>query len=163
MQIVSGFIFLIEYAVANLLVNRKRQYLFMYPWESESVVLFDGVCNLCNSIVNFLIDADRRQCLKFASLQSATGQQILERFGMDTTDFDTFVFYHKGRAYTRSRAALEVARLLGGIWQLAYVGILIPPALRDGIYRWVSQNRYRWFGKRETCRIPTPELKARFL
>jgi predicted DCC family thiol-disulfide oxidoreductase YuxK len=135
----------------------------MYHWESESVVLFDGVCNLCNGIVNFLIDADHQKRLKFASLQSETGQLILMRFGMDTADFDTFVFYSKGRTYTRSRAALEVARELGGMWQLAYAAIIIPPLLRDGIYRWIAANRYRWFGKRDTCRMPTPELKTRFL
>lgn len=135
----------------------------MYHWESESVVLFDGVCNLCNGIVNFLIDADPRQRLKFASLQSEAGQQILARFDMDTADFDTFVFYSKGHTYTRSRAALEVARQLGGMWQLAYAAIIIPSLLRDGIYRWIAANRYRWFGKLDACRMPTPELKARFL
>ncbi len=135
----------------------------MYHWESESVVLFDGVCNLCNGIVNFLIDADHRKRLKFASLQSETGQQILMRFGMDTADFDTFVFYSKGHIYTRSRAALEVARELGGMWRLAYGAIIIPPLLRDGIYRLIAANRYRCFGKRDACRMPTPELKARFL
>ncbi|WP_448520295.1 thiol-disulfide oxidoreductase DCC family protein [Rhodoflexus sp.] len=135
----------------------------MYRWESESVVLFDGACNLCNGIVNFLIDADRRGRLKFASLQSETGQEVLLRFGMDTTDLDTFVFYTDGKAYTRSRAAIEVARKLGGLWQIAYVGIMIPPFIRDGIYRWVAKNRYRWFGKRDACRMPTPELKTRFL
>jgi len=135
----------------------------MRQWESESVVLFDGVCNLCNGIVNFLIDADSCRRLKFASLQSEVGQQILTQFGMDTADFDTFVFYSKGRIYTRSRAALEVVRQLGGPWQLAYVAVIIPPLLRDVIYRWVSANRYRWFGKRDACRMPTPELRSRFL
>lgn len=138
--------------------------LSMYRWEKESVVLFDGVCNLCNGIVNFLINTDRRCRLKFASLQSETGQQILQHFGLNTANFDTFVFYDGKRIYTHSRAALEVARKLGGWWHvLFYLGMLMPSAIRDAVYRLIATNRYRLFGKRETCRMPTPELQERFL
>ncbi|MCS7019931.1 MAG: DCC1-like thiol-disulfide oxidoreductase family protein [Cytophagales bacterium] len=135
----------------------------MHTWENTSLVLFDGICNLCNGLVDFLLSADRRQVLKFASLQSATGQQVLQHFGFDTSYFDTFIFYDKGKIYTRSRAALEVARKLGGIWQIAYLGILIPPCIRDWVYQQISAKRYQWFGKRNMCRMPTPELQARFL
>ncbi len=133
------------------------------PQTGKSVVLFDGVCNLCNSAVNFLLDIDQHQRLHFASLQSTFGQAVLAGQGMDQRDLDTFVFLVNNQVFTRSRAALEVLRAVGGVWQLAYCLIIVPPFIRDGIYKWVAKNRYRWFGKQETCRLPTPLLKARFL
>jgi predicted DCC family thiol-disulfide oxidoreductase YuxK len=129
----------------------------------QNVVLFDGVCNLCNGAVNFLIDIDHQQKLHFASLQSDFGQRVLQAQGLDTFQFDSFVFLQGTQFYTRSRAALEVARTLGGFWQLAYGFMLVPSFIRDGVYNLVSRYRYRWFGKLEACRVPTLALKARFL
>lgn len=129
----------------------------------KNIVLFDGVCNLCNGSVNFLIDNDKRNKLHFASLQSGFGQQVLAHFGMAQHDFDTFLFVKKGERYVRSRAAIEVMRTLGGAWQAATVLLLVPRFVRDAVYRWVSAHRYRLFGKSEQCRLPTPALRAKFL
>ena len=127
------------------------------------VVLFDGVCNLCNGLVNFLIDHDRHNKLKFASLQSAFGQKILAEHHLPTQNFDTFIFLSDGKVYMRSSGILELFRVLGGWWQLCYMGIVLPSFVRDSLYAWVAKNRYKWFGKQESCRMPTPELKAKFL
>jgi predicted DCC family thiol-disulfide oxidoreductase YuxK len=129
----------------------------------KNIVLFDGVCNLCNGAVNFLIDADRKQKLHFASLQSEVGQRLLEGRKMDASNFDTFVFISDGHTYTRSRAALEVMRTIGGAWSLLYILVIVPAFIRDAVYSLISRNRYRWFGKRDSCRMPTPELKSRFV
>jgi predicted DCC family thiol-disulfide oxidoreductase YuxK len=135
----------------------------MEKYQQDNIVLFDGVCNLCNSAVNFLIDIDKKNQLHFASLQSDFGQQVLRNFQMQTDNFDTFIFLHQGKLFTRSSGALEIMRLLGGFWYLLYFFIVVPPFIRDGVYKMVSKNRYKWFGSQEACRIPTPELKARFL
>jgi predicted DCC family thiol-disulfide oxidoreductase YuxK len=131
--------------------------------DEKNIVLFDGVCNLCNGAVNFLIDIDHQQKLHFASLQSSLGQAILGQQGMNLDELDTFLYVRGEQVYTRSRAALEVLRTVGGLWQLGYVFMLVPGFIRDAVYKMVSRHRYRWFGKLEACRIPTPELKARFL
>lgn len=130
---------------------------------ANPVVLFDGVCNLCNGSVNFLLDRDHRETFRFASLQSDAGQRLLAEHGLPADDFDSFVLVEEGRAYTRSTAALRVARRLGFPWRLASLLLVIPAFLRDPFYDLVAKNRYRWFGKEETCRVPTPELRARFL
>jgi predicted DCC family thiol-disulfide oxidoreductase YuxK len=127
------------------------------------IVLFDGVCNFCNGSVNFIIDRDAARRFRFASLQSEAGQALLRSFGMRTRDFDTIVLVENGRACTRSSAALRIARQLGGWWSLFTVLFAIPPFLRDAVYDIFASNRYRWFGKAETCRVPTPESRERFL
>jgi predicted DCC family thiol-disulfide oxidoreductase YuxK len=129
----------------------------------EAVLLFDGVCNLCNAAVNFVIDRDPRGRLKFASLQSRTGQELLERFDLPTGDFDTMVLVEGDRCFTRSTAGLRVARRLRQPWPLLYGFVIVPRPLRDAVYGLIARNRYRWFGRQESCRVPTPELKARFL
>jgi predicted DCC family thiol-disulfide oxidoreductase YuxK len=131
--------------------------------DEKNIVLFDGVCNLCNGAVNFLIDIDQQQKLHFASLQSSLGQAVLQQQGMRLDELDTFLFMRGEQVYTRSRAALEVLRTVGGPWQLGYGFMLVPGFIRDAVYKMVSRHRYRWFGKLEACRVPTPELKARFL
>jgi predicted DCC family thiol-disulfide oxidoreductase YuxK len=131
--------------------------------EAESILLFDGVCNLCNAAVNFVIDRDPRARIKFASLQSAAGQQLLQRFGLSTSDFDTMVLIEGDRYYTRSTAGLRVARHLKKPWPLLYGLIIVPPPLRNLVYNFIARHRYRWFGRSQECRVPTPELKARFL
>jgi predicted DCC family thiol-disulfide oxidoreductase YuxK len=130
---------------------------------NEPIVLFDGVCKFCNGSVNFIIDQDVKQRFRFAPLQSEMAQAMLRRFGLPATDFDTMILIENGRAYARSSAALRIARILGGWWSLLVVLFAVPPFLRDGAYNLLAVNRYRWFGKTETCRVPTPELRARFL
>lgn len=128
-----------------------------------NIILFDGVCNLCNRAVDFLLRHDRTGSLLFASLQSQHGERLLREAGLPKGDLDSFVFIEDNRVSMRSTAALRVMKALGGFWKLPYIFIVIPAPLRDAIYRWVARNRYRWFGKRETCRIPTDAEKARFL
>ncbi len=130
----------------------------------KNVVLFDGVCNLCNGAVNFLIDHDPEGKLHYAALQSDFGQAVLEAHQLPTDDYGSFIFLdEEGRIYQKSRGALEVARILGGGWQWLYVFVIVPPFLRDAVYTLIARNRYRWFGKRDSCRMPTPELKSRFI
>lgn len=130
---------------------------------NQPVVLFDGVCNLCDKTVQFIIDRDRSETFLFASLQSAAGRRILEAVGFPVERFDTMVLVEGGRAYTKSSAALRIVRRLSGLWPLVYGFVLVPKAIRDMAYTTVSRNRYKWFGVRDECRIPTPELKSRFL
>ncbi|MBT6179582.1 MAG: thiol-disulfide oxidoreductase DCC family protein [Deltaproteobacteria bacterium] len=128
----------------------------------KPVILFDGVCNLCNSSVNFVIDRDPQGTIYFAPLQSEYARKLLEKhqIGME---LNTIVLLEDGKVYDRSTAALRIARLLNGPWPLLYASIVIPRFIRDGVYRWIARNRYRWFGKTQACRVPTPELQARFL
>jgi len=126
------------------------------------VVLFDGVCNVCNAAVNFVIDRDPTGRFHFASLQSAVGKSLTQAHGIEG-GVDTVVLVEEGRAYTESSAVLQVARHLGGLWPLLRVFVLIPRFVRDALYRYFARNRYLWFGQRETCRVPTPEIRGRFL
>ncbi|WP_210489985.1 thiol-disulfide oxidoreductase DCC family protein [Rufibacter aurantiacus] len=130
---------------------------------SSPTILFDGVCNLCNGFVQFVINNDPKSYFKFASLQSDTGQQVLKAYGLPTEQFKSVLLVEDGKIYTRSTAALRIVRRLSGGWAGLYVFVLMPKFLRDPLYNWVSKNRYRWFGQQESCMLPTPELKARFL
>lgn len=127
------------------------------------VILFDGVCNLCNGYVNWMIDHDLKNQFKFASLQSDYGQQKVAELGLQGDYLNTIVYYENGRGYTHSSAVLRILKQLGGIYSLLSIFLLVPPFIRNFVYNLVARNRYNWFGKRESCRIPTPELKARFL
>jgi predicted DCC family thiol-disulfide oxidoreductase YuxK len=131
--------------------------------ETTAIVLFDGVCHLCSSSVNFIIRRDPRARFKFAPLQSPTGQALLHRHRLSINTLDTLVLIEAGRAYTRSTAVLRVARRLSGLWPVAYFGIVVPKPVRDAVYRIIAQNRYKWFGRRAECMLPTPEVKERFL
>lgn len=131
--------------------------------DSPPLILFDGVCNLCAWAVQFMIERDPGNLFRFASLQSELGQRLLAEHGIDTTRTDSFVLIEDGVAYTESTAALRVVRRLSGAWPLCYAGIIFPRFLRDPVYRFIAQNRYRWFGKQDSCLMPTPELRARFL
>lgn len=133
------------------------------PPKAEAVVLFDGVCNLCNSSINFVIDRDPRGRLAFASLQSPAGQALLAEHGLPTSDFDTMVLIESGRTYLRSSAALRVLGKLRMPWRLLYPLLLIPPFVRNPVYNFIARRRYRWFGRLDACRVPTPELRRRFL
>ena len=131
--------------------------------QAEAIVLFDGVCNLCNAAVNFAIDRDPRGRIKFASLQSPLGQQLLAEHGLSTSDLDSMVLITGGHAYTRSSAGLRMLALLRMPWPLVSPLLIIPAPLRNVAYRFIAHNRYRWFGRQEHCRVPTPELRERFL
>lgn len=130
---------------------------------SVAVVLFDGVCNLCNAYVNFVIDRDPEGCFRFAALQSEASRPVLEKCRLPSHLLEGIVLFEDGRCYARSTAALRICRRLNGLWPLLYGLILVPRPLRDAVYGWIVRNRYRWFGKRESCRVPTPELAGRFL
>ena len=129
----------------------------------KSLILFDGVCNLCNGFVQFVIRQDPQAKFRFASLQSETGQKVLRELNVSGKELKTVILRKRGRIYTHSDVALEVAKELGGIWSLLYIGKILPKALRDKIYDWVAANRYRWFGKQESCWLPSPELQDRFV
>lgn len=127
------------------------------------VVLFDGVCNLCNSSVLFIIRRDPRARFKFAPLQSEFGQEQLKRFRLPTSELNSVLLLVDGKLYQKSSAAIKIAGRLNAGWPMLTIFRVVPVRVRDGIYDWVAQNRYRWFGKREVCMIPTPELKSRFI
>jgi predicted DCC family thiol-disulfide oxidoreductase YuxK len=129
----------------------------------EPIVLFDGVCNLCAWAVRFIIERDPKGYFHFASLQSDLGRRLLAEHEIDPTNTDSFVLIENGLACTESTAALRVARKLTLPWPLFFAGIILPPFVRDPIYRFIARHRYQWFGKQDSCMIPTPELRARFL
>jgi predicted DCC family thiol-disulfide oxidoreductase YuxK len=134
--------------------------------ESEldcAIMLFDGVCNLCNASVNFIIDHDPRNYFRFAALQSDVAAPYLARCDLPRDFLAGVVLVEGGRCFTRSTAALRIVRRLGGLWPLLYVLVAVPRPLRDAAYGWLIARRYRWFGKRDSCRVPTPELRGRFL
>lgn len=125
------------------------------------VILFDGVCNLCNAAVNFIIDRDHEAMFRFAPLQSDVGQRLVESCGMQ--DEDTIILVDRGQCFDRSTAALKIAQRLGGGWPLLRVFLAVPPLIRDAVYRVIARYRFDWFGKRDSCRMPTPDLQSRFL
>lgn len=131
--------------------------------QDKPILLFDGVCNLCNGFVQFVIRRDPQAKFRFAALQSEVGQQLLREANMPTDELSTVVLYENGRFYTHSSVPLRVVKKFGGAWPLLYGLVIVPKMIRDGVYNWIARNRYRWFGKQESCMIPTPELKARFL
>jgi predicted DCC family thiol-disulfide oxidoreductase YuxK len=125
------------------------------------VVYFDGYCNVCNTFVNFLILRDKKRVLKFASLQSKTAEQRLN--AKYSQDVDTMVFEDGGVVTVRSTGAINSVAALGGFYRAVKIFLLVPRFLRDGFYDWFARHRYLWFGKRETCRIASPEERAQFL
>ncbi|MCK0159653.1 thiol-disulfide oxidoreductase DCC family protein [Allomuricauda sp. F6463D] len=132
--------------------------------EGKKIILFDGVCNLCNSSVQFVIKRDKKDLFRYAALQSDIGQQLVAQRHIDTLTIDSIILIEPGVAYyTKSDAALEIAKDLGGLWKLTAIFAWIPTSVRNVIYDFVAKNRYKWFGKKESCMIPTPELKAKFL
>ncbi|MDA0196458.1 MAG: thiol-disulfide oxidoreductase DCC family protein [Bacteroidetes bacterium] len=129
----------------------------------EHIILFDGICNFCNGAINFVMDRDRDGIFKFASLQSAFGQGYLKDSQLPLDEFESMVFLEHDEIYTKSTAVLKIARNMSGIWPILYGFMIVPKFLRDAIYNLIANNRYSWFGKRDQCRVPTPELKERFL
>ena len=130
----------------------------------KKIILFDGVCNLCESSVLFVIKYDKKEEFRFVSLQSDLGKKILHHIGMDSKHIDSIVLYEPGIAYYyKSQAALEIAKSLGGIFHFGTLFRIIPNGIRNWVYDYVAKNRYVWYGKKELCMIPTPEIQSKFL
>jgi predicted DCC family thiol-disulfide oxidoreductase YuxK len=131
--------------------------------QNEHIILFDGVCNLCNRLVRFIIKHDRKGLFRFASLQSEYGKRIQSHIAPVTKNSDTIVYLRKGIFLFRSDAVLSILKDIGGTWGIFYGLHIVPRSLRDLVYNVVASNRYRVFGKRETCMVPSPEIRERFL
>ena len=132
------------------------------PAEGHPVVLFDGMCHLCDRSVLFVLKRDPHGQFHFAPLQSEFGTFLLEQYGLPTERLDSMVLIQGRKAHTESSAALRVASRLGFPWNLLGIFLIVPPFLRNAVYRCIARNRYRWFGRRETCAVPRPEWKNRF-
>jgi len=130
--------------------------------EKYGIILFDGVCNLCNGFVQRIIAKDKKDFFRFASLQSEAGQNLLNPYP-NLKDLKSIVYLENGKVFTKSSAALKITSRLPGNWKLLQLGYILPRFIRDSIYDLVAKNRYKWFGKKEQCMVPTPELKAKFL
>jgi len=131
--------------------------------KESPVILFDGVCNLCNGAVQFVIRHDSKAVFKFTSLQSETGQALLNKFGLPASGFDSFVLIENGKAYTKSDAALMVARNLQGPIRFLYGLKIVPSIIRNSVYNVIAKNRYKWFGKQDRCMMPGKSIQQRFI
>jgi predicted DCC family thiol-disulfide oxidoreductase YuxK len=132
--------------------------------KGKKIILFDGVCNLCEASVQFVIKYDKKDVFRFVALQSDLGKEITEHIGLDIKNIDSVILYEPGIAYNyKSAAALEIAKNLGGFFHLGTVFKLIPNGLRNLLYDYVAKNRFQWYGKKESCLVPTIELKSKFL
>jgi len=127
------------------------------------IVLFDGVCNFCNSSVNFIMDKDVKNRFKLAALQSDAGLELQKKFGLNPNDMKTFILIDGDKYYKKTTAALRVTKELKFPWNIPYIFIIIPPFIRNIFYNIIAKYRYKWFGKRDACRIPTPEEREKFL
>src|SRR5437879_6320810 len=137
--------------------------MHLMPGTQAPLILFDGVCNLCNASVAWVIERDRRGVFRFASLQSAAAQAALAAANSPTTLPDSMVLIHEEGVHTQSDAVIRIGSRLGFPWKLARLGYLLPRPVRDWAYNAIARNRYRWFGRRESCLVPTPELRTRFV
>ena len=132
--------------------------------ENKKIILFDGVCNLCDASVQFIIKNDKNDVFRFVSIQSELGQQIIKYLGIDTSKTDSIILYEPGIAYYfKAEAALRIAKELKSWHSILYMFINVPNFIKNGVYDFIAKNRYKWYGKKEACMIPTPELKAKFL
>lgn len=139
----------------------QTPYLIQVP--TPHIILFDGVCNLCNASVQFVLKRDRKKQFRFASLQGKFGQEVLRKHQLPVNTFNSFILLEGDKIYCRSTGALRMLKYLGAPWSLMYIFILVPAVIRDGVYNWISQNRYKWFGKKESCWLPKPEWKELFI
>ncbi len=130
-------------------------------FDTTSVIFFDGVCNLCNRTVDFLIRRDKKRVLRYAPLQGQSAKILLDPSMIET--LPSVVFKDKDGVYQRSAAVLKAAAKLGGLWPALQIFLLIPRPIRDAVYNWIGKNRYKWFGKRDSCRLPTAEERSMFL
>lgn len=131
--------------------------------ESKSIILFDGVCNLCNGFVNFVISRDSKNIFQFGSLQSEKAPELLKPFNFSTNQLSTVLLIEDGKLYSQSTAALRILKKLNGAWPVLYAFIIVPKPIRDLVYDFIAKNRYKWFGRKDECMIPTPELRAKFV
>lgn len=132
--------------------------------KNKKIVLFDGVCNLCDNVVKKVIAADRQDQFRFTSLDSELGQQILQQIGVDRAQTDSIVLYIPGEAYyVKSQAALMIAKYLGGWHSLLTIFLLLPTKLADSLYDYIAKNRYKWYGKKDQCMIPSESIRKKFL
>ena len=130
----------------------------------KKIVMFDGVCNLCNDSVLKIIKYDKKEVFRFVSIQSEIGQKITYHLGIDTSKIDSVILYEPGVSYEiKSTAALKIMSEFGGLWKLTGIFSFLPEGFRNFFYDYIAKNRYKWFGKKEQCMIPTPELKSKFL
>ncbi len=129
----------------------------------DPIIFFDGICNLCNSAVQFTISHDKRGVFKFTTLQGEYAKLILPTFKVDISTIDTIILLENDKLYRKSSAALKIAKRLDGLWPLLYGCIILPKFIRDRLYDIIAKNRYKWWGQQESCWIPTPELKSKFL
>jgi predicted DCC family thiol-disulfide oxidoreductase YuxK len=130
--------------------------------DKEKIVLFDGVCNYCNSMINYAIRNDKKGVLKFATLQSEAGKQLKSKYSIPA-EIDSVIFIENGKVFTYSDAAIHISRYLRWPAKALYGLIIVPKFIRQPVYKWIARNRYKWFGKREECMIPSPDIKSRFL
>ena len=133
------------------------------PEIPDNLILFDGVCNLCSASVQCIIRHDPAAKFRFAALQSEIGREVLRSQGLDPTDLQTLMLIGDGKVFVRSDAAIEIASRLGGGWSVLKIFRFVPRVVRDGIYSTIARNRYRLFGRKEVCMIPSPEIQERFL
>ncbi len=132
--------------------------------KNKKVILFDGVCNLCNTSVNKVIKYDQKNLYLFCALQSVTGKKLTSKIGIETVKVDSIILYEPGVSYDiKSTAVLKIMSSFGGVWSLTKIFFILPESFRNFLYDFVARNRYKWYGKKESCRVPTPELKAKFL
>ena len=131
--------------------------------QQHKIILFDGVCNLCNTSVKIVIRNDKKDCFRFAALQSDIGKDYITKFNIDSTETDSIILIDQEKVYVKSTAALYISKSLSGAYPLLFGFIVIPKFIRNWVYDFVARNRYRWYGKKESCMIPTPELMAKFL
>lgn len=127
----------------------------------KAVILFDGVCNLCNTSVDFIIRKDKNEYFQFGALQQSS--DLLKKHNIDTEYLNSLVLIENGKVFYKSSAALRIAKKLDGAWPLLFSFILVPTFVRDPVYNWIANNRYRWFGKGNSCRLPTPAEAKRFI
>ncbi len=131
--------------------------------ENKKIILFDGVCNLCNNSVVFIIKRDKKDVFRFAAIQSDAGEKLIKKHTIDTSKTDSIILIDNNSYSVKSSAALKIAKHLKGGYPLLYGFIILPAFFRNWVYDIIAKNRYKWFGKKDSCMIPTPELKSKFL
>lgn len=132
--------------------------------KNKKIILFDGVCNLCDATVQFIIKRDKNDIFRFVALQSDLGQEIIKYINVDTSRTDSIILYEPGHAYYyKAEAAIKIASEIGGLYSLLRIFSILPDWLSNSVYDYVAKNRYKWYGKKDACMIPTPKMKAKFL
>lgn len=132
--------------------------------KDKKIILFDGVCNLCDTTVQFIIKRDRKDIFRFVPQQSDLGQQIVAHLGIDPVKTDSILLYEPGKAYyIKAEAAIQIGKALGGMYALMSVFLIFPDFIKNNVYNYIAKNRYKWYGKKSDCMVPTPEMKSKFL